>query len=224
MRRCIEGQSGPRRLGLGHRRRDRHNSHRVGGRTARHGDQQRRRTDRAGAAVDLRGAGCAAGDPDGLPVRHESGHDLAPGLEAQGLEDGGGQAGGQPGTRRTDRRTARRPLGRVPVRARAPGRRRPAQRLRGPGSEPGGLRPGTRGQRARLSGAAEGAAAKKTAKGAGPPRKRAASSSASSSSSSSRTLKAKFPGRCRCGRSYTAGETIAKNADGWGHPGCRTEA
>ncbi|MFS8197877.1 ribonuclease H family protein [Streptomyces sp. CWNU-52B] len=52
----------------------------------------------------------------------------------------------------------------------------------------------------------------------------ASSSSARSSSSSSRTLKAKFPGRCRCGRSYAAGETIAKNADGWGHPECRTEA
>ncbi|MBV1936168.1 ribonuclease H [Streptomyces sp. BV286] len=69
-------------------------------------------------------------------------------------------------------------------------------------------------------------AAKKPA----PSKKRAASaapgssSSRSSSSASSRTLKAKFPGRCRCGRSYTAGETIAKNADGWGHPECRTEA
>ena len=39
---------------------------------------------------------------------------------------------------------------------------------------------------------------------------------------SSRTLNAKFPGRCRCGRSYAAGETIAKNTDGWGHPECRT--
>lgn len=36
-----------------------------------------------------------------------------------------------------------------------------------------------------------------------------------------RTLKAKFPGRCRCGRPYAAGEPIAKNADGWGHPDCR---
>ncbi|MEU5703814.1 ribonuclease H family protein [Streptomyces aurantiacus] len=70
-------------------------------------------------------------------------------------------------------------------------------------------------------------------KKAAPPKKRtpsspsssASSSSArSSASSSSRTLKAKFPGRCRCGRSYTAGETIAKNAEGWGHPECRTEA
>ncbi|MGW2942652.1 ribonuclease HI, partial [Streptomyces sp. NPDC001226] len=37
-----------------------------------------------------------------------------------------------------------------------------------------------------------------------------------------RTLKAKFPGRCACGRSYAAGESIAKNAQGWGHPECRT--
>ncbi|MET7697701.1 MULTISPECIES: ribonuclease H family protein [unclassified Streptomyces] len=39
---------------------------------------------------------------------------------------------------------------------------------------------------------------------------------------STRTLKAKFPGRCVCGRSYAAGETIAKNPQGWGHPECRT--
>ncbi|MEY9988852.1 ribonuclease HI [Streptomyces sp. V4I8] len=40
--------------------------------------------------------------------------------------------------------------------------------------------------------------------------------------SSSRTIKAKFPGRCLCGRGYAAGELIAKNAQGWGHPECRT--
>ncbi|MFE9613931.1 ribonuclease H [Streptomyces sp. NPDC006012] len=40
--------------------------------------------------------------------------------------------------------------------------------------------------------------------------------------SSSRTLKAKFPGRCVCGRAYAAGEPITKNAQGWGHPECRT--
>jgi ribonuclease HI len=39
---------------------------------------------------------------------------------------------------------------------------------------------------------------------------------------SARTIKAKFPGRCVCGRSYAAGEPIAKNAQGWGHPECRT--
>ena len=43
-----------------------------------------------------------------------------------------------------------------------------------------------------------------------------------SAGSSSRTIKAKFPGRCLCGRSYAAGESIAKNAQGWGHPECRT--
>jgi ribonuclease HI len=36
-----------------------------------------------------------------------------------------------------------------------------------------------------------------------------------------RTIKAKFPGRCVCGRSYAAGESIAKNDQGWGHPECR---
>jgi ribonuclease HI len=39
---------------------------------------------------------------------------------------------------------------------------------------------------------------------------------------STRTIKAKFPGRCVCGRGYAAGEPIAKNAQGWGHPECRT--
>ncbi|MGC3003511.1 ribonuclease H family protein [Streptomyces sp. G35A] len=39
---------------------------------------------------------------------------------------------------------------------------------------------------------------------------------------SSRTIKAKFPGRCPCGRSYAAGEPIAKNGKGWGHPECGT--
>ncbi|WP_327181217.1 ribonuclease H family protein [Streptomyces sp. NBC_01334] len=43
-----------------------------------------------------------------------------------------------------------------------------------------------------------------------------------SGGSASRTLKAKFPGRCVCGRPYAAGEQIAKNAQGWGHPECRT--
>ncbi|QKW09086.1 ribonuclease HI [Streptomyces sp. NA04227] len=42
--------------------------------------------------------------------------------------------------------------------------------------------------------------------------------------SSGRTLKAKFPGRCRCGRSYAVGESIAKNDEGWGHPECRVGA
>lgn len=43
----------------------------------------------------------------------------------------------------------------------------------------------------------------------------------SAASGPPRTLKAKYPGRCRCGRPYEAGEPITKNADGWGHPDCR---
>jgi ribonuclease HI len=49
----------------------------------------------------------------------------------------------------------------------------------------------------------------------------AAGSGGGTAGGPARTLKAKFPGRCRCGRSYAAGEPIAKNADGWGHPDCR---
>ncbi|MFE4579629.1 ribonuclease H family protein [Streptomyces chartreusis] len=52
------------------------------------------------------------------------------------------------------------------------------------------------------------------------PRRKAAA--ARKNGSSSRTIKAKFPGRCLCGRGYAAGEQIAKNAQGWGHPDCRT--
>ncbi|MHB9864070.1 ribonuclease H family protein [Streptomyces sp. YIM S03343] len=55
-------------------------------------------------------------------------------------------------------------------------------------------------------------------------RKSGGGSSARSGGSSARTIKAKFPGRCVCGRSYAAGEPIAKNAQGWGHPECRTAA
>lgn len=54
------------------------------------------------------------------------------------------------------------------------------------------------------------------------PRKKASRSTGGGSSS--RTIKAKFPGRCVCGRSYAAGESIAKNPQGWGHPECRTAA
>ncbi|MFE1440269.1 ribonuclease H [Streptomyces sp. NPDC058739] len=55
------------------------------------------------------------------------------------------------------------------------------------------------------------------------PAARGARSGGSGGAGSSRTLKAKFPGRCGvCGRSYAAGEQIAKNASGWGHPECRT--
>jgi ribonuclease HI len=49
----------------------------------------------------------------------------------------------------------------------------------------------------------------------------AASSASGSPAGPPRTLKAKYPGRCRCGRGYAPGEPITKNADGWGHPDCR---
>ncbi|MDX3853209.1 ribonuclease H [Streptomyces sp. AK02-01A] len=52
--------------------------------------------------------------------------------------------------------------------------------------------------------------------------KTAAASRPRTTGGSKRTLNAKFPGRCRCGRSYAAGESIAKNPEGWGHPACAT--
>jgi len=54
-----------------------------------------------------------------------------------------------------------------------------------------------------------------------PAKKRASTGTAKAAA---RTIKAKFPGRCLCGRPYAAGEPIAKNAQGWGHPECRTAA
>ncbi|MFI1354704.1 ribonuclease H [Streptomyces sp. NPDC020898] len=54
------------------------------------------------------------------------------------------------------------------------------------------------------------------------PRPAAKKASRAGGGTSNRTLKAKFAGRCLCGRAYAAGETIAKNPQGWGHPECRT--
>ncbi|MGW1724093.1 ribonuclease H family protein [Streptomyces sp. NPDC002306] len=64
---------------------------------------------------------------------------------------------------------------------------------------------------------------------AGAQRRRSAPASAKGASrprggGSARTINAKFPGRCVCGRPYAAGEPIAKNDQGWGHPECRTAA
>ncbi|GGN43051.1 ribonuclease HI [Streptomyces fuscichromogenes] len=53
-------------------------------------------------------------------------------------------------------------------------------------------------------------------------RRKAAPRKSAAGGSSARTIKAKFAGRCLCGRSYAAGESIAKNPKGWGHPECRT--
>jgi ribonuclease HI len=55
---------------------------------------------------------------------------------------------------------------------------------------------------------------------AAPARKRTATR-APGGAAPGRTIKAKFPGRCVCGRPYAAGEPIAKNDQGWGHPECR---
>ncbi|MFG3660499.1 ribonuclease H [Streptomyces sp. NPDC047706] len=55
-----------------------------------------------------------------------------------------------------------------------------------------------------------------------PRRRAAAARTARRGGGSARTIKAKFPGRCVCGRAYAAGEQIAKNSEGWGHPECRT--
>lgn len=36
------------------------------------------------------------------------------------------------------------------------------------------------------------------------------------------TVRARFAGRCHCGKPYAAKDMIAKNPNGWGHPECRT--
>ncbi|WP_307128479.1 ribonuclease H [Streptomyces sp. B1I3] len=36
------------------------------------------------------------------------------------------------------------------------------------------------------------------------------------------TIRARFAGRCHCGKPYAAKDMIAKNPQGWGHPECRT--
>jgi ribonuclease HI len=41
-------------------------------------------------------------------------------------------------------------------------------------------------------------------------------------STAPRSIAAKYPGTCTCGRRYAAGEQIAKNPDGWGHLECAT--
>ncbi|WP_329034730.1 ribonuclease HI [Streptomyces sp. NBC_00178] len=50
----------------------------------------------------------------------------------------------------------------------------------------------------------------------------AASAPASRSGSGGATIRAKFAGRCHCGKPYAAKDMIAKNPHGWGHPECRS--
>ncbi|WP_432000965.1 ribonuclease H family protein [Streptomyces sioyaensis] len=84
------------------------------------------------------------------------------------------------------------------------------------GSELGSPQPPPAAAAARSAGTRRGTSGA-TARTASAPQRRGGGKPA-------RTLKAKFPGRCRCGRSYTAGESIAKNDEGWGHPACRSGA
>ncbi|MFJ8386503.1 ribonuclease H [Streptomyces sp. NPDC094438] len=48
----------------------------------------------------------------------------------------------------------------------------------------------------------------------------ASSGARPASSGKPRTIKAKFPGRCPCGKPYAAGTSIMKREEGWGHPDC----
>ncbi|MEU1792271.1 ribonuclease H [Streptomyces sparsogenes] len=66
-----------------------------------------------------------------------------------------------------------------------------------------------------------------SARPAGRDRKQGAATAArreSGARSGGGSIKAKFPGRCRCGQPYAKGETIKKNPDGWGHPACAAAA
>lgn len=60
------------------------------------------------------------------------------------------------------------------------------------------------------------------ASGASGGTKERGSTGASRSGRSTGTIKARFAGRCHCGKPYAAKEPIAKNPNGWGHPECRT--
>ncbi|MFB6703983.1 ribonuclease H [Streptomyces sp. NPDC056333] len=62
---------------------------------------------------------------------------------------------------------------------------------------------------ARASGGRSGGAAVKTDGAARPAR-------------AGGTIRARFAGRCHCGKPYAAKDMIAKNPNGWGHPECRT--
>jgi ribonuclease HI len=50
----------------------------------------------------------------------------------------------------------------------------------------------------------------------------AASSADPAKSTAPRSIAAKYPGTCSCGRRYAAGEQIAKGPSGWGHLECAT--
>ncbi|MEU0137230.1 ribonuclease H [Streptomyces sp. NPDC006296] len=66
----------------------------------------------------------------------------------------------------------------------------------------------------------------RSTKGRSPGRGAAGSGSTGGSTAAKRsgsgTIRAKFAGRCHCGKPYAAKDMIAKNPNGWGHPECRT--
>ncbi|MFE2455390.1 ribonuclease H family protein [[Kitasatospora] papulosa] len=57
--------------------------------------------------------------------------------------------------------------------------------------------------------------------GAGEARSGSAAGSTARKGSGSGAIRAKFAGRCHCGKPYAAKDMIAKNPNGWGHPECR---
>ncbi|MFC1403007.1 MULTISPECIES: ribonuclease H [Streptacidiphilus] len=58
------------------------------------------------------------------------------------------------------------------------------------------------------------------AKAAGGVAKAAGTAKPAGAGGRSRTLAARYPGTCPCGRSYAKGEQITRVGSGWGHPGC----
>jgi ribonuclease HI len=62
------------------------------------------------------------------------------------------------------------------------------------------------------SGSARGAGTSAAGRKSAPPQQ--------GSDATTRTIAAKYPGTCSCGRRYAAGEKIAKGPSGWGHVEC----
>ncbi len=190
----------------------------LGGGPARPGHQQRRRTDGPWSGCSrpsTRTCRWRSGWTPSTPMKAVT--TWLPGWKRNGWKTAAGKPVANQGSRGPHRRTPRRPVRRVPLRARPPGRRRPAERL--PPTVRPARRPPSRSRPA-ASSAPGTAAVADTPATAGAPRRKA--TRRTGGAASARTIKAKFPGRCLCGRSYAAGEKIAKNAQGWGHPECRT--
>ncbi|MFJ1929979.1 MULTISPECIES: ribonuclease H [unclassified Streptomyces] len=70
--------------------------------------------------------------------------------------------------------------------------------------------------------ASEGRRTGGTAKSAAQGATKSAAKSTGGTARSGATIRARYAGRCHCGKPYAAKDTIAKNDQGWGHPECRT--